>query len=190
MSGTKNSALYIAICWILGGLIGIGLAVVISDSVPAIFAALIGTAAAVAIAVFSQIYICGFNADHWGPFEGFKAAFRSDLNSTEEPTGPVRQPIEEPSTVPIRSTLHSEEQTGTQPDLPAKAQDGDVDDLKQIDGIGPKLEEKLNGIGIFRFEQIAGWSPEKATEIDQQLNFRGRIERDKWIAQAKGLAPE
>jgi len=65
---------------------------------------------------------------------------------------------------------------------------GKADDLKTISGVGPKLEKTLNGLGIFHFEQIAGWGAKDVSEVDDLLSFKGRIERDKWIAQAKKLA--
>jgi NADH-quinone oxidoreductase subunit E len=65
---------------------------------------------------------------------------------------------------------------------------GETDDLKLISGVGPKLEQKLNALGITRFAQIAAWTAEDVARFDDQLNFRGRIDRDKWIEQAKALA--
>jgi len=60
-----------------------------------------------------------------------------------------------------------------------------VDDLKKISGVGPALEEKLNGFGIYTFAQIAEWSQENINTFDDLLSFKGRIERDNWIDQAK-----
>lgn len=65
---------------------------------------------------------------------------------------------------------------------------GKADDLKQISGVGPKLEKILNGLGIFHFEQIAGWRAKDIAEVDDLLSFKGRIERDKWVVQTKKLA--
>ena len=65
---------------------------------------------------------------------------------------------------------------------------GAADDLKTINGVGPKLEKTLNDLGIFHYEQIAGWSAKDVAEVDDLLSFKGRIERDHWIAQAKKLA--
>lgn len=67
---------------------------------------------------------------------------------------------------------------------------GKADDLKRISGVGPKLEETLNGLGIFHFDQIAQWSPETIAWVDNYLSFKGRIDREGWIAQAKVLAAE
>lgn len=62
------------------------------------------------------------------------------------------------------------------------------DDLKLISGVGPALENKLNDAGITRFEQIANMSAEDVERIEEQLSFKGRMERDDWIGQAKILA--
>lgn len=62
------------------------------------------------------------------------------------------------------------------------------DDLKAIDGVGPKLEKVLNGLGVWTYRQIAGWTAEEIAWVDDYLAFKGRIERDGWIAQAARLA--
>ncbi|POF34232.1 50S ribosomal protein L21 [Roseibium marinum] len=62
------------------------------------------------------------------------------------------------------------------------------DDLKKISGVGPVLEKKLNALGIMTYEQIVGFSAEDITRVDEVLNFKGRIERDNWVEQAKELA--
>lgn len=61
------------------------------------------------------------------------------------------------------------------------------DDLKLISGIGPKLEQVLNGLGIWTFAQIAAWQREEAAWVDDYLQFSGRIDRDNWIGQAGAL---
>ena len=62
-----------------------------------------------------------------------------------------------------------------------------VDDLKVISGVGPAIEEKLHGFGIYTYEQIANWNAENIAAFDQLLSFKGRIERDEWLKQAKDL---
>ncbi|MEM7188098.1 MAG: NADH-quinone oxidoreductase subunit E, partial [Pseudomonadota bacterium] len=74
------------------------------------------------------------------------------------------------------------------PELLAVARDGGPDDLKKIKGVGPKLEGILHDMGIFHFDQIASWSPTEVEWVDDRLKFKGRIERDGWIDQAKTLA--
>ncbi len=61
------------------------------------------------------------------------------------------------------------------------------DDLKTINGIGPKLENQLNAMGIASFRQIAEFSPSDVIKVSESLAFPGRIERDNWIDSAKKL---
>ena len=62
------------------------------------------------------------------------------------------------------------------------------DDLKKISGVGPKLEGVLNGLGIYTYDQIARWKKGEVEWVDDHLKFKGRIDRDEWIAQCKALA--
>jgi predicted flap endonuclease-1-like 5' DNA nuclease len=65
---------------------------------------------------------------------------------------------------------------------------GDADDLKLIKGVGPKLEGMLNGMGIYRFAQIAEFGPGQLAWVDANLtSFKGRPFRDDWVEQAKAL---
>ena len=69
----------------------------------------------------------------------------------------------------------------------AKKASSKGDKLTTINGIGPVIEEKLNDLGITTFQQIADFTDKQAEEVDGKLNFKGRIEREEWIAQAKKL---
>lgn len=62
------------------------------------------------------------------------------------------------------------------------------DDLKLISGVGPKLEGVLNGLGIYTWAQVASWKKAERDWVDNYLKFKGRIERDDWVKQAKALA--
>ncbi len=64
------------------------------------------------------------------------------------------------------------------------------DDLKQLSGVGPALEKKLHEAGVTSFEQIASWSEADIAEFDEKLSFKGRIEREGWVEQAKTFAAE
>ncbi len=75
-----------------------------------------------------------------------------------------------------------------QPETLTAARDGKADDLKQLKGVGPKLEQTLNELGFFHFDQIAAWGAAEVAWVDSRLKFKGRIERDGWIDQAKQLA--
>ncbi len=71
--------------------------------------------------------------------------------------------------------------------LPAP-RDGGSDDLARIKGLGPKSLEKLNGLGVFHYDQIAAWDLDNARWVGAAIGAPGRVERDKWIQQARALA--
>ncbi len=71
------------------------------------------------------------------------------------------------------------------------------DDLKQINGIGPFIEEKLNELGIYTFEQISQLNDHLVETLTTAIEFfPGRIDRDDWVGQAdrlfytKGSSPQ
>ncbi|ANP38465.1 NADH dehydrogenase subunit E [Phaeobacter gallaeciensis] len=74
------------------------------------------------------------------------------------------------------------------PETLSEARGGKADDLKMLKGVGPKLEETLNELGFFHFDQIAKWTEAEIAWVDSRLKFKGRIERDGWIEQSKQLA--
>jgi len=69
---------------------------------------------------------------------------------------------------------------------------GDMaDDLQLIEGIGPKLEELCHSLGFYHYDQIANWSPAEIDWVDSNLTgFKGRVTRDKWVAQARLILSE
>lgn len=81
------------------------------------------------------------------------------------------------------------EAAGTKPQTLAAARSGAPDDLKQIKGVGPKLEGVLHAMGFYHFDQIAAWGAEEVAWVDENLEgFKGRVSRDNWVEQAKTLA--
>jgi len=64
---------------------------------------------------------------------------------------------------------------------------GAPDDLAKLQGVGPQIVKKLNDGGIFHYWQIAAMTPADAQKFDQDVKLGGRIERDGWVNQARGL---
>lgn len=95
-----------------------------------------------------------------------------------------------PATAPVAlaSTPAVPGLEGTKPQGLAAPRDGKADDLKRIRGIGPQNEGRLHALGIWHFDQIAGWSAEEVQWVGSYLAFPGRIEREDWVGQAKVLA--
>ncbi|WP_209425842.1 NADH-quinone oxidoreductase subunit E [Pararhodobacter sp. SW119] len=102
----------------------------------------------------------------------------------EAPAKERGKPKTEPAAPPV-------EAPGTPPPTLEGPRKGKADDLKQIKGIGPKLEELLNGMGFFHHDQIAAWSEDEIAWVDVQLEgFKGRPTRDDWVGQASKLAEQ
>lgn len=68
-----------------------------------------------------------------------------------------------------------------------KAKSAAADDLKTLSGVGPALEKKLHEAGVTSLAQIAAWTEADIAEMDEKLSFKGRIEREGWVEQAKEL---
>lgn len=103
-------------------------------------------------------------------------------------TTPPPAPLAPTEPAPAPAPAPEPRQAAPRPDSPPPAAGRPADDLTQIKGVGPKLVTLLAELGITRFEQIAHWNGSDIERIDAQLGrFRGRIERDQWVEQAKLL---
>ena len=122
----------------------------------------------------------------------------ADVAPAAPETAPVAkaEPVIKPSTaLPGQQELaqrkgswrYEARQDSGQPETLTAPRGGVADDLKQLKGVGPKLEQLLNGLGIYHFDQVAAWTPAQVAWVDDQLSFKGRIDRDGWIEQARAL---
>ncbi|MGS4988947.1 NADH-quinone oxidoreductase subunit E [Roseibium sp. RP-7] len=102
-----------------------------------------------------------------------------------KPDSDDRAEVEVARTADTSGSTDSQEK---EPELLKEARGGKPDDLKKLKGVGPKLEATLNELGFFHFDQVASWGPQEVAWVDSRLKFKGRIERDGWIEQAKVLA--
>jgi len=76
---------------------------------------------------------------------------------------------------------------GVPPALLDAPRGGAPDNLARIKGIGPKSVEKLHALGVFHYDQIAAWNFDNARWVGAAIGAAGRVERDKWIQQARAL---
>ncbi len=68
------------------------------------------------------------------------------------------------------------------------AETSEKQDLTRINGIGPYIEQKLNEIGIYNYQQISRFKDEDIRVLTELIDFfPGRIERDDWVGQAESL---
>ena len=63
------------------------------------------------------------------------------------------------------------------------AEASDKDDLQAIKGVGPFIEEKLNALGIYTYEQVSQMTSELEDTVNEAIEFfPGRVKRDQWAA--------
>ena len=68
------------------------------------------------------------------------------------------------------------------------ATNAERDDLTKVSGVGPYIEQKLNEIGIYNYDQLSKLQDPDIRVITELIDFfPGRIERDDWIGQAEAL---
>ncbi|MEM1199544.1 MAG: EAL domain-containing protein, partial [Pseudomonadota bacterium] len=70
------------------------------------------------------------------------------------------------------------------PSLPPPAKD----DLTKIKGIGPALARELHNMGFHTFRQLSELDPDQIEQVNDQIGFPGRVERENWIGQARDFA--
>lgn len=112
----------------------------------------------------------------------------------EHPPAPLVPPSPpapvEPAPPPAAAALAPTSAPGPAAETPARSTAPPrtpPDDLKLIKGIGPVLERRLHELGVRSFADLAALTPERVKEIDEAIEFPGRIERERWIEQAKEL---
>lgn len=127
--------------------------------------------------------------------EGRLAYFEGDVENAAEEAAAAGEAPEEAG-LPEAAALPEmaeEPQVAIEPQRPMSL-DGPMahpaDDLTLIGGIGPKIQEVLNSLGIWHYDQIAEWTPENVAWIDDYLNFNGRVSREGWVEQAAVLVGE
>jgi predicted flap endonuclease-1-like 5' DNA nuclease len=109
--------------------------------------------------------------------EAAKTAGRTDLSGLRSVRSEAYQDTVEPGPEAARRAAGRKLARGGQPD-----------DLKRIRGVGVLIERRLNALGVTAYEDIANWTSDDIDRISQQLDFKGRIQREGWVEQARILA--
>lgn len=116
------------------------------------------------------------------------AAASGDVAVLDAPAKPAKAKAPAAKTAAAKPAAAAEPVAaeGTRPKALKAARKGQADDLKKLEGIGPAMEKLCNELGIFHFDQIAAWGPAEVAWMDANLKgFKGRVSRDKWVAQAR-----
>ena len=115
---------------------------------------------------------------------GQVAALRAELAAMVEPPGEQQSPAPAVHVTPPRKRIA---QVLREAQAEGGVQRTVSDDLTAINGIGPILRRKLQDLGITSLRQIATMSVDDVERVDTVLNFKGRIDRERWIEQARDL---
>ena len=113
---------------------------------------------------------------------------RLDAMAVAGQSAAVAAPV---AAAPVAAVAETSSFTGTasKPEGLSGPRGGRADDLKEISGVGPKMEDLLNTLGYYHFDQIAAWTPSEVAWVDDNLEgFKGRVTRDQWQLQARKLA--
>lgn len=119
-----------------------------------------------------------------------EAPAKADSAPAASPTQADPTPADQPSgTGQAAGTAPADVSEDDKPEMMSAPREGGPDNLKEIKGVGPKLETMLHGMGIYHFDQISKWTERELAWVDQNLQgFKGRATRDNWVSQAKTLA--
>lgn len=109
----------------------------------------------------------------------------AELAPRKKPAAPI------PESGEVQTAASKGGASGPVPSRLAGPRGGKADDLKVMEGVGPALEKLLNSLGVYHFDQIAAWSDADVMTVDAAMkNFKGRIARDRWVAQARIIVAE
>ncbi len=165
------------ICWLVGLVAGIVLTVLLHEAGAQSWVASLG--AGIVLCVLAGLILTNFFCGEAAPVAVIPhPAPAAKPAAAPEKSAPVKS-------APAKSAPVAKD---GRPETLAAPRGGKADDLKQLKGVGPALEKKLNGLGIYHLDQIAGWDEKEIDWVDDQLSFKGRIARDEWTKQAGTLA--
>ena len=113
----------------------------------------------------------------------------SDEDAAADRTTPEATPPVSPTPV----TEEAEEAIVVNPDKSVMDQrilttDREADDLTRIQHISAFTQSQLYQIGVYTYEDIAGWDPARIAQVTSLIGYvPGRIEKDNWVGQAAAL---
>ena len=111
----------------------------------------------------------------------------ASVDSSDEDAPILRDPN------PMEETLEDAELSGGSPlgQEPLRLEgprNGQPDELTRIEGVGPSMERLLFEMGIFHFDQIAGWTEDEIRWVEAKLAAEpGTISREAWASRAMAL---
>lgn len=129
--------------------------------------------------------------EHAGEYEKHSETLRMQLDEVEKHFADLEQQ-QRVALKEARDATTGKKPNGQAPDGSMADEhappEPEADDLKDIVGIGKVFEHTLNELGIYTFKQIADFTVADIARVNAELKeFKGRMEQDDWIGQAKDL---
>jgi predicted flap endonuclease-1-like 5' DNA nuclease len=112
----------------------------------------------------------------------------AELETESDDPDSEPEPAEEISVDPYAEPAEEPALASAQPAGLDSPREGTPDDLTQIDGIGPRIQDVLNSLGIYHYDQISGWTEANEAWVDEYLSFSGRVSREGWVRQARSFS--
>ena len=135
----------------------------------------------------TPVKVVAVKADKPAPAPKAKAAPKA--KSAAKPAEPPQEKAAaKPKAAPKAKAVPKAKEEVAAPAAKPKKASGKADDLKRIDGVGPKVEQVLKGRGITRFQDLAEMDEKALVALDKELGLDGRALRDDWAGQARRLA--
>lgn len=176
--------------WLLAAFLGVAAALLLYFMADwrAVQAIAIGILVLLLLGIFLTQAMCGDNA--WGAVPASDDEKAAALAAEKMAASAVSAPAAKKAAPKKAAAKKPAAKKAAKPKPPVlfESRPDEVDDLKLISGVGPKLEGTLHKVGVYQFAQIANWKKADIATVDDKLSFKGRIERDDWVKQAKILA--
>lgn len=192
MESNTGSFTCAIVCWGIGVVAGLATTLGLFFFAEWLFiqGAFIGLLVFAALGLLLQLTMCRSMEGPVEPGSAGKAAAPTAAKSAPAPAPkPAAKPKAAAEPKPAPAPAPAAADVGTRPAALDAARDGGPDDLKQIKGVGPKLEKLLHSLGFYHFDQVASWTADEVAWVDENLEgFKGRVSRDGWVEQAKILA--
>ena len=198
------------VCWALAGLAGLAVLLGTTGSLGFIVALMLGAALAVLLGLVFTRLVCsgetsaleataGTTVGKMVGTQPVGSGTDGDAAGKDQPASKPAEAKEAAATAPASEKDETDAPTaartdkdageGTRPETLSAPKGGKADNLKEIKGVGPKLEALLHEMGVYHFDQIASWGPDEVAWVDENLKgFKGRVSRDNWVEQARTLA--
>lgn len=100
----------------------------------------------------------------------------------------IKEDLEQKNKITLNPIFRKNSKIDSKPLVLITPKPNGKDNLKKIESIDENIENDLNSLGIYHFEQISKWSYKNCDWIEAYLALPNYTKINKWVEQAKILA--